>query len=382
MSKRTLDAFFKPPPKRTKPDDTTTTTETENTPPQSPDTHKTYPHPIAKLPPTLEKALTESLEPKRDGKIMNNQPDLDCVHYQPFIPRRIANELFRVLRAELPFYRVVYFAKRGGVDVEIKTPRFTTVFGVDEGCHFADGFDIDKNTNDANANGNADTATAAAEAKNTSPSTGTGKSKYKTSSLTLRKTPSTTTGTTKIPNYAHAPRPIPSLLNSLKSAVESATNESYNFVLVNYYATGEDSIAFHSDDERFLGFEPAIASLSLGAEREFLLKHKPAPAPQGTASTSTGGGGGTSTIKLPLASGDMILMRGGTQANWLHSIPKRKGKGVGVGGRINITFRRAVVPAGTDNYYHYNVGNGGVWGWDEIRGEMIERKREEREEGK
>lgn len=74
-------------------------------------------------------------------------------------------------------------------------------------------------------------------------------------------------------------------------------------------------------------------------------------------------------LKLPLASGDMILMRGKTQANWLHSIPKRKG-GESDRGRINITFRKAMVKGGTENYYQYNVGNGGVWRWDAPSGEM------------
>ncbi|KAJ5979685.1 Oxoglutarate/iron-dependent dioxygenase [Penicillium waksmanii] len=358
MSKRTLDAFFKPPPKRTKPDNTSTTNEENNpSPPQSPDNHPTYPHSIAKLPTHLEKALSEAIETSnREGKIMNNQPDLDCVYFQPFLPRRTANELFRVLRAELPFYRVVYFAKRGGVDVEIKTPRFTTVFGVDEECFFACD---DDDAGDGNGNVNADATPAAADINSNS--------QYRTSPLTLRKSPTTTTTSSTLPKYTYPPRPIPSILQSLKKAVESATKETYNFVLVNYYATGEDSIAFHSDDERFLGFQPSIASLSLGAEREFLLKHKPAPATTTMTGSADGGGGsggaGGTTIKLPLSSGDMILMRGTTQANWLHSIPKRKGRGLaGVGGRINITFRRAVIPAGTDNYYHYNVGSGGGLG--------------------
>lgn len=63
-------------------------------------------------------------------------------------------------------------------------------------------------------------------------------------------------------------------------------------------------------------------------------------------------------------------MRGATQANWLHSIPKRTGKNAEDGGRINITFRRAVVRAGTDNYYTYNVGNGPVYKWDPVNREM------------
>lgn len=64
------------------------------------------------------------------------------------------------------------------------------------------------------------------------------------------------------------------------------------------------------------------------------------------------------------------LMRGTTQANWLHSIPKRTGKNAEDGGRINITFRRAVVKSGTDNYYTYNVGSGPVYKWDPVNREM------------
>ena len=74
-------------------------------------------------------------------------------------------------------------------------------------------------------------------------------------------------------------------------------------------------------------------------------------------------------LKLPLASGDMILMRGRTQSQWLHSIPKRSGKNE-PDGRINITFRRAMVKGGTDNYYNYNVGTGPVFKWDKESREM------------
>ena len=76
-------------------------------------------------------------------------------------------------------------------------------------------------------------------------------------------------------------------------------------------------------------------------------------------------------LKLALGSGDMVLMRGQTQANWLHSIPKRKGKG-SQKGRINITFRKGVERYSTQNYYQYNVGQGRVWRWDGGRGEMME----------
>jgi alkylated DNA repair dioxygenase AlkB len=161
------------------------------------------------------------------------------------------------------------------------------------------------------------------------------------------------------------PRPIPKCLDVLRQSTEAATGCKFNFCLVNYYASGADSISFHSDDERFLGPDPAIASYSLGARRDFLMKHKPPP------NTSTGEAkpavpvvADTKPIKLPLGSGDMILMRGLTQSKWLHSIPKRTGKNEEDGGRINITFRRAMTKGGTENYYNYNVGHGPVYRWD------------------
>ena len=138
---------------------------------------------------------------------------------------------------------------------------------------------------------------------------------------------------------------------------------------MNYYASGNDSISYHSDDERFLGPDPAIASFSLGAKRDFLMKRKPVTPLRGGDSKEGSRGMETAPLKLVLGSGDMVLMRGRTQANWLHSVPKRKG-GDSERGRINITFRKALVRGGTENYYQYNVGNGGVWRWDEGSGEM------------
>jgi len=158
----------------------------------------------------------------------------------------------------------------------------------------------------------------------------------------------------------------------LRQSTEAATGRKFNFCLVNYYASGQDSISYHSDDEGFLGPLPAIASFSLGTKRDFLMKHKPLPLENDTNSSkySVKQPQETSTIKLALASGDMVLMRGVTQANWLHSTPKRAGKNGGEGGRINITFRKALVRAGTENYYNYNVGTGPVYKWDEGVGEM------------
>lgn len=158
------------------------------------------------------------------------------------------------------------------------------------------------------------------------------------------------------------PRPIPACLDGLRRSAEAATGCSFNFCLINYYASGCDSISFHSDDERFLGPDPAITSFSLGARRDFLLKHKPPP-PSGPAARPARDPL-AKPLKFPLASGDMVLMRGKTQANWLHSIPKRTGKNEDDGGRVNITFRRAMVKDGTENYYNYNVGAGPVYRWN------------------
>jgi alkylated DNA repair dioxygenase AlkB len=163
----------------------------------------------------------------------------------------------------------------------------------------------------------------------------------------------------------YPPRPIPKCLDELRKRTEEATDCKYNFCLVNYYASGSDSISFHSDDEQFLGRDPAIASFSLGARRDFLMKHKPAP--PGTKDSSVAN---AKPLKLALDSGDMVLMRGKTQSNWLHSIPKRTGKNQEDGGRINITFRRAMVKGGTENYYNYNVGSGPVYRWNKIAREM------------
>lgn len=306
MAKRTLDAFFMTPQvKRQK-------VSTEDA-----SAHPTYPFSIPRLPPHIADAL--GFAPSMDGKIMNDQLDLDMVYYQPYIPKDVAKDLFQFLRSELFFYRVEYKIQRGPVQTQIRTPRFTTVFGVDVTSRFDEqGALVDSNT---------------------------GK---------------------QIPKdrYKCKPRPLPQCLDFLRKITEGSTGETYNFALVNYYATGDDSISYHSDDERFLGENPAIASFSLGAKRDFLMKHKPLPASEGETQSET------KPIKLPLASGDMILMRGRTQSMWLHAIPKRKG-GESDRGRINITFRKAMVREGTNNYNHYNVGDGVAHKWNESKGQML-----------
>ncbi|KAG5938632.1 hypothetical protein E4U53_007967 [Claviceps sorghi] len=312
MAKRTLDAFFASSPKRARTHETSVKQDHQGT-----CQHASYPHPITALPASLSKEISSL--PASSGRHINDQPDLDLLYFEPYIPSYMAKQLFEFLRAELPFYRVEYDIRRGGIQTHIKTPRWTTVFGLDETCYFQNGIPTDK------ASGRK------AQDK-----------RYE----------------------RHAPRPIPQCLDALRLSTEAATGCLFNFCLVNYYASGADSISFHSDDERFLGPDPAIASFSLGARRDFLMKHKP--------TAGSGGGAATegarreenkTTVKLGLGSGDMVLMRGRTQSNWLHSIPKRTGKKQEDGGRINITFRRAMVRGGTENYYNYNVGTGPVYRW-------------------
>ncbi|KAI9669065.1 MAG: hypothetical protein M1831_000657 [Alyxoria varia] len=338
------------------------------TPPNPPSTHPNYPHPISSLPLEIQSILSDPTQTPPPGKVprtINDKPSLDLLYYSPFIPRSIHGQLFQFLRAELPFYRVRYKIKRGGVETEVNTPRFTTVFGVDETSSFTP----TPPCPDPHAKA---PDSAPNSMKNEAP-------KLENSSATIPSTLLETSTHRPVLNskYACKPRPIPSCLDTLRIATEKATGCTFNFCLVNYYATGADSISFHADDEKFLGPQPAIASFSLGAGRDFVLKRKPMDERPAGVKVRGGSGGGTQAksnaaddkVKLPLNSGDMVLMRGRTQAGWLHSIPKRAGMGEREG-RINITFRKALVKGGTDNYYQYNVGNGPVYRWNHNAGEM------------
>ncbi len=116
------------------------------------------------------------------------------------------------------------------------------------------------------------------------------------------------------------PSPMTPLLERLRGAVESATGHRYNSVLLNHYRNGADSMGMHSDDEPELGAQPVIASLSYGATRTFILRHKHSKR----------------SVKLDLADGNLLLMAGSLQENWLHGINKTAKP---TGSRINLTFR-------------------------------------------
>ncbi|WP_324096714.1 alpha-ketoglutarate-dependent dioxygenase AlkB family protein [Candidatus Binatus sp.] len=119
------------------------------------------------------------------------------------------------------------------------------------------------------------------------------------------------------------PLPWTELLLEIRRRVETVTAASFNGVLLNYYRDNRDSMGFHSDDEPELGERPIIASLSLGEERTFVLKHKANKLAK--------------PVHLRLASGSLLLMKGETQRYWKHGILKETRP---CGPRVNLTFRR------------------------------------------
>lgn len=113
-------------------------------------------------------------------------------------------------------------------------------------------------------------------------------------------------------------------LQVLKSRIEISSGYSFNSVLLNWYRDGNDSMGWHSDDEKELGTNPVIASLSLGAPRMFRFRniqdHK-------------------NSFGITLENGSMLLMAGPLQHQWQHSLPRTKRP---MGDRINLTFRTIV----------------------------------------
>ena len=116
------------------------------------------------------------------------------------------------------------------------------------------------------------------------------------------------------------PLPWTDCLSSIRKTVESQTGHTYNSCLLNLYASGMESMSWHSDNEKELLPNGAIASVSFGAERRFLFKHR-----------RTG-----HRIELLLEHGSILLMNGEIQRHWLHALPKMTRVQAL---RINLTFR-------------------------------------------
>ena len=110
-------------------------------------------------------------------------------------------------------------------------------------------------------------------------------------------------------------------LQELKSIVEQKTGESYNSCLLNLYPSGDTGMGWHSDDERELIRNGSIASLSFGAERKFVFRHKQT----------------LEKVEILLENGSLLEMKDEIQGNWQHSLPPSKKV---IEERINLTFRK------------------------------------------
>lgn len=114
----------------------------------------------------------------------------------------------------------------------------------------------------------------------------------------------------------------PELL-ALKQIVERITGTKFNSCLLNLYHDGDEGMAWHSDDEKSLGKDTVIASMSFGAERRFSFKHKATK----------------QTVSVILESGSLLIMKDTTQTHWLHSLPKTTKV---TRPRVNLTFRTMI----------------------------------------
>lgn len=112
-------------------------------------------------------------------------------------------------------------------------------------------------------------------------------------------------------------------LNGIKQRLSEHCGAQFNSVLLNYYRDHRDSMGMHADDERELGREPVIASLSFGATRVLKLKHKTRK--------------DLKPHRIPLHASTLMVMRGKTQQHWKHGIDKL---GTPCGPRVNLTFRQ------------------------------------------
>lgn len=118
------------------------------------------------------------------------------------------------------------------------------------------------------------------------------------------------------------PLPFTPLLQEIREELQQYTGHPFNAVLLNWYRDGNDSVSWHSDDEKELGPDPVIASLSFGGSRRFELRHR--------SRKELG------KRVLELANGSLLVMGKGVQRHWLHQIPKQPGLTTP---RLNLTFR-------------------------------------------
>lgn len=113
-------------------------------------------------------------------------------------------------------------------------------------------------------------------------------------------------------------------LVEIRKKVQTISGTTFNSALLNLYRDGSDSVGWHRDNEKELGRHPVIGSVSLGATRQFVMRHFVDK---------------SNKISIELTPGSLLLMQGYTQQNWEHSLPKTKKL---LGARINITFRNII----------------------------------------
>ena len=129
-------------------------------------------------------------------------------------------------------------------------------------------------------------------------------------------------------------------LHQLRARVEDHTAAHFNSVLLNLYRNGNDAMGWHSDDESELVEGATIASLSLGATRRFVMRHKRRK--------------DLDSVKIPLHHGSLLVMQGQTQRYWRHALPRTKQP---VEARINLTFRLVYHSLATDRRRITTGGN-------------------------
>ncbi|KAK3132209.1 hypothetical protein QOZ80_6AG0517540 [Eleusine coracana subsp. coracana] len=143
--------------------------------------------------------------------------------------------------------------------------------------------------------------------------------------------------------HAHSWDEFPVLKDILKAVHEALPGSYFNSLLLNRYKNGSDYVSWHADDEPLYGPTPEIASVTLGCERDFLLRKKPTK-----SQVANGAGeGARKRLKITpqqqysflLKHGSLLVMRGFTQRDWQHSVPKRAKAS---SPRVNLTFRRVL----------------------------------------
>jgi alkylated DNA repair dioxygenase AlkB len=124
----------------------------------------------------------------------------------------------------------------------------------------------------------------------------------------------------------HEPRPWPAPLTGLRARLQGELQLEFNSVLANRYRDGRDSMGWHSDDEPELGPAPVVASISVGAQRRFRLRHRIRK--------------DVAPVSVLLEHGSLLVMGGETQRCWAHSLPRSAACRTE---RVNLTFRRVVI---------------------------------------